>query len=120
MKKTINLLLLAVGVISCSAMPPAHKPAPAIQFTLTLPAVGTPAVTGANIYKAHSSDTNWTLFATVPGANGQALTTPVDTDPWELYTADATNTVLAAYSDYTAIFTNATPPRLTTPALAPK
>ena len=102
--KFITLLALALAVMSCQAMPPAHK---LFSLSCDLPTAGGP-VTGANLYGANSTDSNWQLLASISGTNGQ--TVRFQSPPrFELYTADSTNAVDGSASDYSNIFTNSPP-----------
>jgi len=98
-----------VAVVSCSAMPPAHKPAP--QLACSLPTNGGP-VTGANFYKAHPADTNWTAEGSAAGTNGQPVSVSLDVS-YELHTADSTNALTQQSSDYAPIYTNTLPDPVT-------
>lgn len=104
MKHLITSLLL-LATLSCSAMPPAHKPVRNL-FADIQPGGG--AVTGVNFYKANPADTDWTPAGSVPGTNGMTVSIPFDPN-YSLYTADTTNALDGSASDYCAVYTNTVP-----------
>lgn len=107
--KILTLIVTALAVVSCSAMPPVKKPSPApatVALTIAAMPVGAEAI---NYYNATTNDMAWTRIGT--GGPAAVVSQPLGTT--RIYTVEATNSVGEA-SDYAPFITVVTPADKTT------